>query len=503
MKGLLLPYQIAWLEDRSQVAIWEKSRRIGASFVDALKSVLTAAKGKADGGADCYYLSYNKDMTEQYIRDAAWWAKKIGAAAKAMEEVVLRDEGKDILVYQIRFNSGRTIQALPSNARNIRSKQGRIILDEAAFVDEFGEILKAALAMLMWGGSVAVMSTHNGVDSPFNELIEEVRAGRYDYHLMRTTFDEALEQGLYKVICRAGKRAWTADAEAAWRENILKQYGEAGEEELFCVPRRSGGAFIPLNLIEAAMVASATAKLGGFSSVLRVEPPAADFVDWPRPALEAWTREFIREELEPRLAGLNPKQRHVYGFDVGRVSDLTVLWVLAEEDNLDLATPLVIEMARMPFKIQEAVMRAVEGALPRFSGAAIDAGGIGASLAEAARQEWGPELVAEVKFSESWYEINFPLLKARFEDKALSIPKDTAIRDDLRQVKVIGGRPKLDSTRRKTASGTHGSAQRHGDAAVALVLADFALRRAPDVDLWAPVLPPKTETSRLLEIFGR
>jgi len=73
------------------------------------------------------------------------------------------------------------------------------------------------------------------------------------------------------------------------------------------------------------------------------------------------------------------------------------------------------------------------------------------------------------------------------------------IRDDLRQVKVIGGRPKLDAARVKTASG----AQRHGDAAVALVLADFALRRAPEIGLWSPVLPPRSETGRMLDLFGR
>ena len=60
------------------------------------------------------------------------------------------------------------------------------------------------------------------------------------------------------------------------------------------------------------------------------------------------------------------------GADVGRVVDLSVLWVLAEKENLDAATPLIIEMTQMPFKTQEAIMRAVEYGLPGFAGAAVD-----------------------------------------------------------------------------------------------------------------------------------
>jgi phage FluMu gp28-like protein len=490
--GLLLGYQIKWLLDWSPVIVDEKSRRIGASFADALKSVMLAAKTKKRGGMDCFYLSYNKDMTRQYIKDCAAWAKKINAAAGEMEEIVVKDPEKDFTIFQIKFASGHMIQALPSEARNIRSKQGRVVIAEAAFVDDLPELLKAALALLMWGGQVAVLSTHNGVDNPFCELIADIRAGRFKYSRHRTTFDQAIEQGLFRAICREKGQAWSPAAEAAFVQDIRAQYGDKADEELDCVPSLSGGAFIPLNLIETAMH-------GGEDAIVRIAPPAPDFVDWPRAAVEAWTGLFILTELTPILAALDKKRRHVYGFDVGRVADLSVLWVLSEKENLDLETPLVIEMVQMPFKTQEAVMRAVEYGLPGFHGAAVDATGIGASLAEAARQEWGPDLVHEVKLSESWYSANLPPLKARFEDKALAIPKDTHIRDDLRQIKVIKGLPKLDNVR----TAAQGGAKRHGDAAIALALADFALRQAPDSAPWEPAFSPPSDTSRMLERFNQ
>ena len=148
-------------------------------------------------------------MTQQFARDCAFWAKHINAAAGEMEEVVLKDEDKDITVYRVKFASGFEIWCLPSVARSLRSKQGRVVIDEAAFVDDLGELKKAAMAFLMWGGCVRILSTHNGDDNPFNELINEIREGKQDYSLHHTTFDDALVQGLYKRICLVEKKAWS------------------------------------------------------------------------------------------------------------------------------------------------------------------------------------------------------------------------------------------------------------------------------------------------------
>jgi phage FluMu gp28-like protein len=57
---ILLPYQKAWIEDAAPVKVWKKSRRIGASYVEALASVLEASKSKEAGGQSTYYISYLK-----------------------------------------------------------------------------------------------------------------------------------------------------------------------------------------------------------------------------------------------------------------------------------------------------------------------------------------------------------------------------------------------------------------------------------------------------------
>lgn len=152
---LLLGYQQRWCADLTPVKLCQKSRRIGLTWGEAADSALLAASQK---GMDTWYIGYNKDMAQEFIRDCGDWAKAYGLAAGEIEEVeeVFKDgdEEKAILAYVIRFASGWRITALSSRPSNLRGKQGRVIVDEAAFHDDLPELLKAAMALLMWGGQV-------------------------------------------------------------------------------------------------------------------------------------------------------------------------------------------------------------------------------------------------------------------------------------------------------------------------------------------------------------
>lgn len=473
--GRLLAYQKAWMTDRSPVKVIEKSRRIGLSWCDAADSALVAAKKISEGGMSTYYLSYNKEMTAQYISDVAYWARKYHLAASEIEEIVLEGDDK-ATIYQVRFASGFVVQALSSKPSNLRSKKGRVRIDEAAFVEDLPEQLKAAIALTMWGGDVAVMSTHNGEDNDFNTLIQDIRAGRLDYSLHRVTLDDALEQGLYKAICRekqsmAGSEeeraalTWSPEAEADWREKLIKRYGDGADEELFCIPSRSGGAYLPRSIIENAMRPDIP--------VLRWSPPAKDFVDWSDDRRYRDMAAWIKAELDPWLAILDPARPHWLGEDFGRLVDLTSFWPLAEMPGLSWRTPFIVELRNCPFSQQEQVLFHLGGRLPRFSGAALDKGGNGAFLAERARQRFGAERVHEIASSSGWYLANFPPLKAALEDGTLILPRDEEVLDDFRAVKVVKGVPQVPKAERTTAKD---AGKRHGDSAVAACLALYAAR---------------------------
>lgn len=175
---VLLGYQRRWIADESPLKIAEKSRRTGITWAEAADGALTAAKAKSSGGTNHFYVGSNKEMAREFIDAAAMWAKAYDLAAADVCEEVLADDDKDILTFVIYFASGFKVQALSSNPSNLRGMQGNVTIDEAAFHERLAEVLKAALALTMWGAKVRLISTHNGTDNLFNELIQDSRAGK-------------------------------------------------------------------------------------------------------------------------------------------------------------------------------------------------------------------------------------------------------------------------------------------------------------------------------------
>ena len=468
VSSILLGYQVRWNDDDAPVALIEKSRRIGLSYGEAAGSVLHAA---AQNGANVYYISYEKEMTQGFIKDCASWARAFGAAASEINEAIIEDEKKQIFTYSIRFPSGHEIKAFSSNPRNLRSKGRpgeRLVIDEAAFVDDLPELLKSAMAMTMWGGKVRIISTHNGDENPFNELINDIRAGKYDgeFSLHRVTLDDAIEDGLYRRICEVTNQEWSEEGEKAWREGVIKRYRPNEDEELFCIPSRGGGTYLPRAMVEKCMVEA---------PVLRFEG-SASFNEASEPTRRAEMDEWIEEHLLPVLATLNPLRRHVYGMDFARSGHLSVIAPMEIGIDLRKRVPFLVEMRNVPHKQQEQVLFAIVKRLPRFSGGAMDAGGNGSAIAEAAVDEFG-SLVEGIHFSESWYRDNMPKFKRGFEDEEFIIPKDDDVLEDHRSIRMVRGVPRVPEVKTEKGAGKKNKGKRHGDSAIAICLADYASRQ--------------------------
>lgn len=461
-RDVLLPYQVRWLADQSPVKVAEKSRRVGITWTEAADAALTAA---AAAGMDTWYLGYNRDMAREFVETAAAWARQFNKAARAIEEIAIDDERRDLLAYRIRFASGHKIVALSSRPSNLRGKQGRAVIDEAAFHDNLPELLKAALAFTLWGGRVRVISTHNGADNPFNELVNDIRAGRRPFALHRITLDDALEDGLYHRMCQKLGRRWGIEDEREWRARIFDEYGEAADEELMCVPRSSGGAFLSAILIESRMRAGAP--------VLRWEVPA-EFAERPEQVRAAAAREWCERNLDPVLAALDPGLMSCFGEDFGRLGDLTVIWPLQIGADLVRRTPFVIELGRVPFRQQEQILFHMADRMPRLVGGALDARGNGQYLAETARQRYGAR-IAQVMLSTNWYREHMPRYKAAFEDGMLELPRDAEILADHRALVIDDGFAHVAERRDRNG--------RHGDSAIAGALAYYASTLAPPQEI--------------------
>ena len=119
------------------------------------------------------------------------------------------------------------------------------------------------------------------------------------------------------------------------------------------------------------------------------------------------------------------------------------------------------------------------GVYTGHSGISLDARGNGSALAEAARQEYSPELVREVMISETWYRETMPKLKARFEDRTILLPKKAEILSDFRLLRVVKGVARVPEKRTSDKTGN-----RHGDAAVAAAMLVDAREQLGNVEKW-------------------
>ena len=243
--AVLMGYQQRWVADPSPLKVFEKSRRTGITWAEAADDVLIAASNRNVGGQNVYYIAYNQDMTIEYVQAAAMWARVYNYAASEVEDGFWDgdDEDKHIKTFTIRFpDSGFRIVALTSRPSNLRGRQGVIVIDEAAFHDKLSELLKAAMAMLIWGGKVRIISTHDGTENPFNELITDIRAEKRSGSVHRVTFQEAVADGLYRRVCLRLGKEWKHEEELAWIQSVYSFYGVGAQEELDCIPSNSSGA---------------------------------------------------------------------------------------------------------------------------------------------------------------------------------------------------------------------------------------------------------------------
>jgi phage FluMu gp28-like protein len=501
--AVLLPYQQDWLADDAQLKICEKGRRVGLTWAEAADAVLIAC---AEGGSNYFYISATQDMAREFIEACGMWARAFDYLAGEVAEGFY-DDGDDIAdpakrfikTYELNFpKTGRRIVALSSRPTNLRGKQGVIGIDEAAFAPELAGLIKAAMAMLLWGDKVRIWSTHDGVENPFAQLAEEVRAGKRGASatVHRVSFADAVADGLYKRVCLRRSRAWSPEAEAAWVAQAYAFYGDDAAEELDCIPSSSAGKYLSLALISERMAPTwSPANPTGPALVRGRWDDAFAYLseDVRQYAIKGW----INEQIAPHLARLSPLHRHVFGQDFARSTDLSVITVLEEETDLVHRVKLVIELSNCPFSCQEQILFAVVDALKtrRFRGGAMDATGNGAALAEKAAQRYGVEMVEQVKLSAAWYLAHMPKLKAGLQDGTLTnIPRDEPIQGDLRAIALVQGVPMVPrvntasaGARAAAAEGGEGkSGRRHGDFAISLLMAEYAFHREAGETDWTP-----------------
>ncbi|MEM7507640.1 MAG: hypothetical protein AAF415_12935 [Pseudomonadota bacterium] len=465
-EGILMSHQKEWLEDRSPLKIAEKCRRSGFTFAEALDNTITAATARGEGGSNVFYIGDTKDKGREFIGYCAHFARVVAGQMASIEEFLFDDLKEDgstnqISAFRITFASGYRIVALSSRPENIRGLQGIVVIDEAAFHKDVGEVIDAAQALTIWGGKIRVISTHNGILNPFNDLVIRTVAGKTKWTHHRITFDEVIENGLYERYCLMVPDPQPFDE---WYATIREGYTDESRmrEELDAIPRDAEGSALARVQVEACTDRAVP--------VLRLAKQKS-FIEAPEDARRREVDDWLREHVAPViLERIDINKRTAIGADIARKGHGTSIIVSQIGAGLKRECAFVIELRNLPFDQLRQVLWFIFDRAGRRWSASIDASGLGMETAEAARVKYGTR-VTEVMLNNAWYRENGAKIVTSIEDQTMTLPADDDIVSDICALAWIGGLVKIPEGHETT--GQDGG-KRHADAAIAGMLMEHA-----------------------------
>jgi len=445
-----LPYQVRWIKDEARVKIWEKSRRIGATYCQAYEDVRDCVSKKVPA---VWFSSADLTAAAEYILYCAKWARAFHIAAKDLGEIVL-DEKKGIKAYAIELGNGTKIHALSSNPSQFRSKGGKVVLDEYAFHDDPEAMWAAARPCITWGFPLCILSTHNGKSCKYYKFVEACKTGKLKWSLHTTDIYLAVKEGLADKI--SGKKL-SEDERAAWIETEHDNCGDENtwQQEFCCNAIDEATAFLTYEMI---MKCEMDEKELLWDTDKIINGSFAGYDGWHKDHSDIWN-------------GFEISGKMYLGYDVARRKNLSVVWGLEKVGILKM-TRFVITMKNWKFSKQREALYSILG--NKWSKrCCIDETGLGMQIAEEAKDKFRSK-VEPVTMTNEVKEALATDLYIAVEDVAVRTPNNFLIREDLHSVRkfvTAAGNVRYDAAvDSKTGS--------HADHFWALALANHAISDA-------------------------
>lgn len=271
---------------------------------------------------------------------------------------------------------------LPPNPRTIRGFTGDVALDEFAMLQagEDREIWAAVFPMITRGeGELDVCSTPRGVKNKFAGL----RSSKRFFHTT-VTLDDAIARGS--------------------KLDRVMLFEESGDEDIF------NQEYLCQFLDEA-------------TSYLTYD------------MIRRCVHEGLPWEGDGPASFADDATLYV-GFDIGRIKDLSVIWVCALEDREDdvLKSVNIIVMDKAPFSEQYEVLANILRD-DRVAKCCIDATGHMGGIAEKAVEEFGEYRVEAVTFTVNSKNSMGGELRRRVQEQKIQIPDDPKLALDLHSVR--------------------------------------------------------------------
>ena len=209
-----------------------------------------------------------------------------------------------------------------------------------------------------------------------------------------------------------------------------------------------------------------------------------DFKNAPDHVRSADALDFCEKQLRPLLLALDARRAHVFGEDFARKGHASVIMPAEIGRDLVRRVPFIVELRNVPFDQQREILFYLVDRLPRMAGGALDATGNGAYLAEKAAQRYGSSVI-EVKLSENWYRTHAVAYTEAIGDRSFVLPRDEDVLRDHQALAYVNGIIKVPDDHE--VKGVDGF-ERHGDTAVAGMLAHFASRA--DLEVYEYITSP-------------
>lgn len=426
---VLLPYQVRWVEDESDVAIWEKSRQIGADWCEAFRAVRERMRG--DRSLDYWYTSADESAAVEFMNYVRTFVREVYGLVLSVVVETAWEEGIEIKVMSVTLPEidGRAprITAMTSSPSALRGKRGDVTISELAFHKNASELWAAAVPVTTWGGRLRVLSSHSEESSLFNGLLEQARRvergeGRKSdlaATIHRTTLDDAIADGLCERINAISGRS---QSRQDFRDGLQSKCADDDrfDREYCCKPGKEKDSYFPREFTRPCVY------------------PKAPL---PTDNIERFIADVLAHgaEADCLLAGV----------DVGRRRDRFVTWCYAKRGAMR-RTAGVLVLDNQPFSTMESGLYKLMDLVTR-SGAkvrrvCIDETGIGMQLAERAVQRYRTRAEA-VTFTNPHKVEMFTGAHIAVQDRTCDLPDDPIVLADLAGIRkyTVAGNERFDA----------------------------------------------------------
>jgi phage FluMu gp28-like protein len=182
LRAYLMPYQRAYVDDRSRFKIWVAARQVGKSTGVSFETV---DRSLSEPNTNTMVVSASERQSLELMQRVGIWADALEAAAPGIIDKRTLSE--------LHLANGSRIISLPANPKTVRAFSGHIVLDEFAFHEHPEKIWAAVYPIATRGYSIRITSTPNGRNNMFHEIWERGGA-QWSRHI--TPIGEAIRQGL-------------------------------------------------------------------------------------------------------------------------------------------------------------------------------------------------------------------------------------------------------------------------------------------------------------------